>query len=97
MKYKITFKNSVSRDLSKIDKTQVKNILDKIESELGENANKYPVLSGKFSGLHKFRVGDYRVIYTIINDSVLVLRIGHRREIYRWFTLITLDLISTGT
>ena len=65
MSYKISFKNSVTRDLKKkIDRVTAKNILGKIESELGENANKYPVLSGKFSGLRKFRVGDYREIYS---------------------------------
>lgn len=33
----------------------------------------------------RIRVGDYRVVYDVIEDEivVLVLRIGHRREIYR--------------
>lgn len=34
------------------------------------------------AGLRKLRVGDYRVIYAILGSQVLVLRIGHRREIY---------------
>jgi len=83
LSYNIEFKKSVARDLKKIDKTQVKYILDKIENELVENANKYPALSGKFSGLRKFRVGDYRVIFTILDNTVLILRIGHRRDVYR--------------
>jgi len=41
-------------------------------------------LSG-FPHLRRIRAGDYRVIYTFKNDRliVLVLRVGHRRDIYR--------------
>ncbi len=83
MSYKILFKSSVSRDLKKIDKSKVSTILDKIEKELSENPTKYPTLSGKFKGLRKFRIGDYRIIYTILNDKVLILRIAHRKKAYR--------------
>ena len=83
MNYKIAFKKSVSRDLKKIDKEQVKRILKKIEDELPQNAESLPTLTGKFSGLRKFRVGDFRVIFSIINDTALVLRIGHRKEVYK--------------
>lgn len=83
MNYKIAFKKSVSRDLKKIDKEQVKRILNKIESELPQKAEIFPTLSGKFSGLRRFRVGDFRVIFSIIGDTVLVLRIGHRKEVYK--------------
>ena len=47
--------------------------------ELGEP------LKGNFAGLWRYRVGDYRVIAQIQDDRlvVLVVRVGHRREIYR--------------
>ena len=83
MSYKISFKKSVARDLKKIGKDQADKILRKIEEELPGKAENFPVLTGKFSGLRKFRVGDYRVIYSIINDTALILRISHRREAYR--------------
>ena len=83
MSYKIAFKKSVSRDLKKIDRDQVKRILRKIEEDLPEKADSFPVLTGKFAGLRKFRVGDYRIIYTLIEDTALILRISHRRESYR--------------
>ena len=74
MSFKIAFKKSVARDLKKIDKDQVDRILIKIESELPQKAENFPMLSGKFSGLRKFRIGDYRVIYSIIGDTALILR-----------------------
>ena len=83
MSYKIAFKKSVARDLKKIDRAQIDRILGKIVNELPGKAETFPVLTGKFSGLRKFRVGDYRVIYSIIGDTALILRIGHRREAYR--------------
>ena len=61
MSYKIGFKKSVARDLKKIDKAQADRILRKIEDDLPEKAEAFPVLTGKFSGLRKFRVGDYRI------------------------------------
>ena len=83
MKYKITFKKSVYRDLKKIGQSQAKNILDKIEKELPLKADQYPQLKGRFSGLRKCRIGDYRVIFSLLNDTVLITRIKHRKEVYR--------------
>lgn len=83
MSYKITFKSSVYKDLKKIDKTKAEQILDRIEKGLTENPDAFPQLSGKFSGLRKFRVGNYRIIFSILEDTVLILRIGHRKNVYR--------------
>ncbi len=84
MDYKIKFKKSVLKDLKKIDKSSVIDILDKIDTELSINADNYSILKGRFAGLRKFRVGDYRIIYSIIGiDTVLILRIAHRKEVYR--------------
>ena len=82
--FKVTFKKSVAKDLKRISKTQVKKILDKIEIDLSNNPEQFPELRGKFAGLRKFRVGDYRIIFAIIdNDTVLITRIKHRREVYK--------------
>jgi mRNA interferase RelE/StbE len=83
LNYRIAFKKSVSRDLKKIDKEQTKRILDKIESELPKKADTLPTLTGKFSGLRKFRVGEFRVIFSIIGNTALILRIRHRKEVYK--------------
>jgi mRNA interferase RelE/StbE len=83
LSFKIAFKKSVTRDLKKIEKKQADAILKKIEDALPQKAETFPLQTGQFSGLRKFRVGDYRVIYSIIGDTVLILRISHRREAYR--------------
>jgi mRNA interferase RelE/StbE len=73
----------VARDLKQIDKDQAGRILQKIETELPLKAETLPALTGRFAGLRKFRIGDYRVIFTIIGDTALILRIKHRRDAYR--------------
>ena len=83
MAYKITYKKSVTKDLKKIDKKQCIRILNKIEAEILQNPKNGKELTGNFSGLYSYRVGDYRIIYTIISDcEVLILRIAHRKEVY---------------
>ncbi len=83
MAYNIVYKKSVQRDLKKFSKTEVHRVLKEIEEELSEDACNYPVLKGQFAGLRKYRIGDYRVIYAILGNDVLVLRIGHRKEVYK--------------
>ncbi|HNQ18403.1 MAG TPA: type II toxin-antitoxin system RelE/ParE family toxin [Smithellaceae bacterium] len=83
MAFNITYKKSVIKDISRLDKKEARRIIDKIEADLSDGAESYPVLKGDFAGLRKMRVGDYRVVFTIIDNSVLVLRVGHRREIYK--------------
>ena len=83
MAYNIVYKKSVQRDLKKLSKEEAHRVLKQIEEELSKNAETYPVLKGQFAGLRKYRVGDYRVIYAILGDDVLVLRIGHRKDVYK--------------
>lgn len=83
MAYRIDFKKSVSRDFKRIDHKNAKRILDAIELDLSKHPESNPSLKGPFEGLRKFRVGDYRVIYAILDNSVLVLRVQHRKEVYK--------------
>jgi mRNA interferase RelE/StbE len=80
--FDIAYKKSVTKDLAGLSKAEARRILGKIEKDLPARADTCPVLKGSFSGLRKLRVGDYRVIFAILGQQVLVLRIGHRREIY---------------
>jgi mRNA interferase RelE/StbE len=81
--YNIVYKKSVARDLKDLPKAEAARILDRIGRELSRKPEASPILKGHFVGLRKLRVGDYRVIYAIIGGDVLILRIGHRREVYR--------------
>lgn len=84
MKYSITFKPSAVKQLKKIDKKQVTRIIAKIHL-LGNDP--FPSASTPLVGTdaYRLRVGDYRIIYQVNDDDlvVLVVRVGHRREIYK--------------
>jgi mRNA interferase RelE/StbE len=69
--------------LKKLPKVEAHRVLNQVEEELSKNADTYPILKGQFAGLRKYRVGDYRVIYAILGNNVLILRIGHRKEVYK--------------
>lgn len=84
MTYTISIKRSAQKSLGKISQNHRGLIVDKVRT-LSENPR--PQGSKKLSGRDawRIRIGDYRVIYEI-NDNqlvVLVVTVGHRREVYR--------------
>lgn len=83
MACKIAYKASVSKDLRRMDKPTARRVVDQLEEALGRDPAPGSPLAGEFRGLFKFRVGDYRVIYTRTAGGVLILRVAHRREAYR--------------
>ena len=88
MKYRIEFKRSAAKALKKIPKYDQKRIADRIDS-LSENLPDPATTKMKGDNpFHRIRVGDYRIIYEIHRDILLivVLKIGHRKEVYRRLT-----------
>jgi len=83
--YKIEYVESVKEDLRSVSKANKEQIRKAIEKKLATN----PIEFGKplqysLKGLRRLRVGDYRVIFQIAEDSktVLIIKIGHWREVY---------------
>jgi mRNA interferase RelE/StbE len=83
LKENIRFKKSVFKDLDGIHPKHRKQILDDLEVGTCYNTNKVKALKGEYKGLFRIEIGDYRVIFTKIGDGVLILRIAHRKEVYR--------------
>ncbi len=83
MGYNILYKKSVHRDLKKLSKPEAKRIIDLIEKELIRQPESNPVLKGQYAGLRKYRIGDYRVIYALLDTDILILRIGNRKDVYK--------------
>ena len=83
--YRIEYLEQVRKDLKPISKSDKEKIRIAIENKLSAN----PIEFGKplqysLKGLRRLHVGDYRVIFQIdqSNKILLVIKIGHRREIY---------------
>lgn len=83
MAARIEYKASVERDLRRLDQKAAERVLRKVEQALASEGHQGDALSGEFAGLFRLRVGDYRVIYARTDEGYLVLRIGHRRDVYR--------------
>ena len=69
--------------MKKTGSCEAERIMTKLSSDLSANADQFPELQGQFTGLRKYRVENYRVIYALIGDSVLIVRIQHRKDVYR--------------
>jgi len=72
------------KDVGEVRKDDRRRIVDAIEKLVADPLKGRP-LKGRWKGLRRIRVGLYRVIYVLRRSelTVLVLRIGHRREVYR--------------
>ena len=87
MTYKVEYTEQAIKELKKIDKHTQFFILAWIEKNLVdcENPRQHSKgLTANHSGQWRYRVGDYRIIAEIEDDKViiLVLTVGHRREVY---------------
>jgi len=82
--HKIEWTEDAIKDLQKLDKFLAQRILKKVTwfSQHFDDVIPEP-LSGDLLGTYKFRIGDWRVVYTIEKDIIVVHALGHRREIYR--------------
>ena len=85
MVYKVLIKKSALKDLQAVPKPDQKRLLDAIEGSLSKNPHQGKALSGEFKGLYRWRSGKFRIVYEIQQEVlvVLVLRIGHRKDVYR--------------
>ncbi|MFZ5532946.1 MAG: type II toxin-antitoxin system RelE family toxin [Pseudomonadota bacterium] len=84
MTYAVRIKRSAAKALEAIARADRQRLIEAID-RLADNPAAGSVLKGELSGLRRVRVGDHRIVYEVHDDQlvVLVVRIGHRRDIYR--------------
>ena len=85
MKYKLLFDDKVTKDLKKIDKQWQKKILEVITNKLIYNPYIGKKLVGDLSQYYRYRVNDYRIIYEIMENEIIlvVIKIKHRKDVYK--------------
>lgn len=89
MVWQIEFKPEALDDLSQLDRVVQRRIIKVLKDRialLDDPRSLGQPLTGKELGqFWKYRMGDYRVICSIRDEviTILVVRIGHRREVYR--------------
>jgi mRNA interferase RelE/StbE len=83
VKYRFVYTRRAERDIKKLE-PNTKDRIGKVLLRYSEDPLRFAEkLSDPILGEYRFRIGDYRVIFDIKGDEIVVLRVGHRREIYR--------------
>ncbi len=83
--YKISFRHSAEKELRKIPKPDLRRLVERIGA-LSNNPRPSgaQMLKGE-NRYYRIRQGDYRVVYEVDDPAqqVIVIKVGHRREVYR--------------
>lgn len=83
MIYQLVYTHRAEKDIKKFDKKLKKRIGKTLLRYKEDPLNYAEILSDSVLGSYRFRIGDYRVIFDIEGHDIVILRIGHRRDIYR--------------
>lgn len=83
MRYRLVYTHRAEKDIKKLDVA--------VKHRIGKTLLKYSGTPFKYAesltdlklGTHRFRIGDYRVVFDVESKDVVILRVGHRKEIYR--------------
>ena len=73
------------KDLKKLSPEVRKRVMEKLDFFMGTVT---PIafaehLTNHEIGSYRFRIGDYRIVFDLEDDTLVILKVGHRREIYK--------------
>ena len=78
--YDIIFTEKVERELGKLEKSIQERIFAVLERVKIRPESYFQRLVGEKA--YKLRIGDHRVIADILDDKIIILKVGHRRNVY---------------
>jgi mRNA interferase RelE/StbE len=83
--HRVEFTPTALKDLQKLPRSVQKRIIKKIEFFLSSGrplAFAHGLINSEL-GQYRFRISDYRVIFDLEEETLVVLKIGHRKNIYK--------------
>lgn len=82
---KIIFSENAFRQLSKLERIVQKRINSKLDFYLSQNnpLNFAERLTDYQFGDWRFRISDYRILFDVEKDKIIILKIGHRKDSYK--------------
>ena len=83
MVYKLIYTKTAFKDVQKLDVVAKKRIKKKIEEYARSPFKPAIKLTDSALGSYRWRVGNYRIVFDVDKKNIIILRIGHRREIYK--------------
>ena len=85
MRYSVEFRPAVLKSMKRLPKKELLRIKKKID-DFAENLPDPATTKMKGNNtFHKIRAGDYRIVYEIHEDwlVILVVKVGHRKDVYK--------------
>jgi mRNA interferase RelE/StbE len=83
LKYRLVYTQRALKDIRNLDpqaRQRIGQSLKRFEDDPLKFASKLTDLN---IGSYRFRIGEYRVVFDLEGEEIVVLRVGHRRDIYR--------------
>lgn len=79
------FTKKSKRQFVKLDNQAKRRIIGKLDfwAESGNPLKFAENLTNSELGEYRFRVGDYRIIFDVEGENIVVLAVGHRRQVYK--------------
>lgn len=81
--YKTILTKSAVKDFKALEKNVQELIKKKLLLFQSNPLSYASKLSNNEIGTYRFRIGNYRVIFDLVKDEIIILKIGHRKEIYK--------------
>ena len=84
MAYEVRFARPVAKELRRLDRREAKRVVEAVEA-LADDPRPTGAEKVQGSPYLRIRVGNYRIVYEVRDEElvVLVVKVGHRREVYR--------------
>jgi mRNA interferase RelE/StbE len=82
MFYELAFKPRALRDIERLDRRQASRVLARIEGMRSDLLGDVKKLTN-FMPEYRLRVGDYRVLFEVEGQRLVIYRVVHRRDAYR--------------
>lgn len=83
MNYTLLYSKSAAKDIKELDVIVKRRLKKKLEVYLLKPLYYAKKLTNSEIGMYRWRIGNYRIVFDIDEKNIVILRIGHRREIYR--------------
>ncbi len=83
MAYSLIYTKTAARDIQKLDTVAKRKIGKKLKEYSQSPFVHAKKLTDPKIGTYRFRVGNYRIVFDTEGNNLVILRVGHRKEIYR--------------
>jgi len=83
MACQLIYTKSALKDVRKLDIVAKRKIKKKIETYAQNPLGYAKKLTNSLLGDYRWRIGNYRMVFILDGQKIIILRVSHRREIYR--------------